>query len=167
MVERKRQEDSMKRARTKPLHLVLRIKGRINAWGRRYDVIEEHNRVFNTKGAVALGKVGRIVCAERRKILKTQIKEGIKTYLYIAAIGQDNYAGYRAPLKDVLEIGGRFIGVPYPTYYNEAEIYPSAWFVLSGPFKPASLDALKLASNQQPVVKTLRKCRTVLMFVTA
>jgi hypothetical protein len=148
-------------------HFVLRIRERfIRIAGRPIDIIEEHNRISQLNGSVALAKFGACPHLSRIKRIREEVSSGQSPCIYVVCKDHGNFVGYRAPIADLAI--ARLTSKPpgkYPQYYDQLGLLPSVWFLLAYPLKPAQLTGLTLLSNQKALLDVLARSRSTMMFV--
>jgi|ERR1035437_1429538 hypothetical protein len=159
-------------------HVVLRIKQKIRIRLNELDVIEEHNRIFEKVGYVALGKFGASWNQTKCDDFAKEIGSGATKHLYLVFKTDSGYKGFRAKIRNVV-LAGRSQArlLAYPDNYNQLQHQPnlfdsvlakkpSMWFELAERLESHSLKKLRLLSNDRPLLDSLNQSRAAMMLVT-
>lgn len=146
-------------------HVVLRIPANVALGSQRLNVVEAHNDVANRTGGVVVGKWGAVP-KTAIKTVAAELRRGGKPNLFLVTKQEREFRVVKAALH--------WAGTPdlpkeydarIPDYYRDLPDKPAAWFVVEGPFRPAGLVGLRLASNGRDLLSVISECRTTAMVV--
>jgi hypothetical protein len=143
-------------------HVVLRAKRRVRLGTETLDIVEEHNTVQRTDGAVALAKFGQTPGLGRIRTIQDALKSPTPTNLYLLFKEAGSFAAFSARMA---EVSLQNPPTRYPGYYSRAGGHPAIWFVLSSPLEPVEISNLRLWSNGRPLEDVVSESRTVMMLV--
>lgn len=144
-------------------HIVLRFQRYVHYEGRKLDVIQEHNDIFDRDGQVTLAKFGRNPAASKVERLRLQIERGQRTNLFLVCRDKKEFQGFSCTIATLSTTEAT---AECPEYYNDVELDPGLWITLDSAIKPASLKGLRLVLNQKPLLDVLAECRTSMMLVS-
>jgi hypothetical protein len=146
------------------MDLVIRIPERVQIGGRAYNVVDEHNAVYERHGAVGFGKFGAPL--SNRIIREIEAKTTERPRLFVVVKRQGKFFGWQAAIKSVQEKwSSGEQGAPVPDYYLQLSNRPSSAIFLKSRFRPTDLKDLYLTSNDRPLLEVMSECRTSVMLV--
>jgi len=150
-----------------PLHVVMRT-GAIHFEKIEGNLVEEHNGIAKQQGYVYLGKAGRRMGETKIHRVRNSIQELAASRFIVVFRERTKYKGFYAPLLD-LQLHTDFTPDKkyYPKYYKNIIHDITMWFKI-GVFEPVpskKLESYLLALNNNPLLDTLRNCRTSLLLV--
>ncbi len=147
-------------------HIMLRAQRRLTVDKKRIDIVEEHNRIVENEGVVALGKFGARPTASRIAPLQKQIENDVGTHLYLVFNERGNFVGFSAEVKSISMADFAWRApATYPNYYDELGFLASLWIVLKEPLSTTSLAELRSVNNDKPLLEVLSESRASMIIV--
>ncbi len=147
-------------------HIMLRAQRRLTVEKKRIDIVEEHNRIIEKEGKVALGKFGARPTPSRIAPLMEQIENKVSTRLYLVFNERGNFVGFSAPVQSISMADFAWRApATYPNYYDELGFLASLWIVLDEPLAATSLEELRSVNNDKPLLEVLSESRASMIIV--
>jgi len=148
------------------LHVVLRT-GPCEGRFVDDDIVILHNRISDKTGRACLGKAGRRMPATKIERINAAIERSKGVCLIIIRKRGNQFEGFSAPLFHVSTQRDDIKNTLVPTYYRHMMNDISIWFEIGKLtlMSQSALDRLVLLSNERPLFRTLKICRTSLMLV--
>ena len=148
-------------------HIAIRTPVFSNIGRRKYNVIEEHNRVVNEQGFCFLAKFGQNPDKRKIESIIRQIGKGIETKVILFSAVNGEIKAHAALIDAVAhDFDPSDEQEHYPPYYDLMELDYGLWMRIRAPFEAFELDRVRLVSNGKLLRDVAQSCRTPLMIVS-